>query len=103
MRISTEQAAAEQHVYDQLEARDGDTVDAFADHCENWLGSEHTLPLLRAVIATDDAAWHRLMARIASDAPALHAALAGIVSHFEKHRAEFIEEEAQNLTRRDAA
>lgn len=103
MRISTEQADAEQHVYDQLEARDGDTVDAFADHCENWLGSEHTLPLLRAVIATDDAAWLRLMARIKPEAPALHSALAGIVDHIEKHRARFIAEQAQQLTHGEAA
>lgn len=103
MRISTEQAAAEQHVYDQLEAREPDAVDAFAAHCDDSLPSEQTLSLLRAVIETGDAAWLRLMARIKPEAPVLHSALAGIVDHIEKHRARFIAEQAQQLTHGEAA
>ncbi|MDG9784669.1 hypothetical protein [Metapseudomonas otitidis] len=103
MRISTEQAAAQQHVYDQLEARDGDAVEAFSTHCEAELLSAQVLPLVRAVIETDDAAWLRLMARIETTSPGLHSALSGLVDHIERHRARFIAEHAEHLIRSAAA
>lgn len=97
MRTDTASAAVEQHVYEKLEARDKDMVDAFVDHCDTWLGSEHTRPLLLAVIEFDDRRWPSLRAAVAQHCPALCGALDQIINHIEKHRAEFIECEAQRL------
>lgn len=95
--ISKEQAAVERHVYEKLEARDEVTVDSFAEHCDLWMGKEHTKPLLMALIELDDMRWPFLHAAIAQHCPSLCLALDGIINHIEKHRAEFIECEAESI------
>lgn len=97
--LPTDLADTQQHVYDQLEARDSETCDSFAEHCENWLGKDHTKPLLLAIIEMDDTPWLRLMAHIEGKAPDLHKALSGIVDHIERNRTDFIAEEALTIIR----
>lgn len=94
MRISPVQAATERHVYNQLEAREKDTVDHFVEHCENWLSSDETKPLLLAIIELDDRRWPFVRADLMVHCPQLAKAFDKIINHVERHRKEFIEEES---------
>lgn len=95
--ISAIQAATEQHVYHQLEAREKDTVDHFVEHCELWLSKDETMPLLLAIIELDDKRWPFLRADMRVHCPKLAAAFDKIIDHVERHRAEFIECEAEEI------
>lgn len=92
--ISAIQAATEQHVYNQLEAREKDTVDHYAEHCELWIGKDELIPLITAIIELDDKRWPFLRADMQVHCPNLAKAFDRIINHVERHRAEFIEEES---------
>lgn len=95
--ISAIQAVTEQHVYNQLEAREKDTVDHYADHCETWMDRETVRALLIAIIELDDRRWPFVRADLMVHCPNLAKAFDKIINHVERHRAEFIECEAESL------
>lgn len=95
--INALQAVTEQHVYNQLEAREKDTVDHFVEHCELWLSRDETMPLLLAIIELDDRRWPFVRADLMVHCPNLAKAFDRIINHVERHRAEFIECEAESL------
>ena len=92
--ISAEQASMERQVYERLNKRDEVAVSNFAEHCELWIGKDELLPLLIAIIELDDRRWPFLRADMRVHCPNLAAAFDKVIDHVEKHRAEFIEEEA---------
>lgn len=96
-QISKIQAVTEQHVYNQLEAREKDTVDHFVEHCELWLSRDETMPLLLAIIELDDRRWPFVRADLMVHCPNLAKAFDKIINHVERHRAEFIEEESKSI------
>lgn len=100
--ISAIQAVTERHVYDQLEAREKDTVDHFVDHCELWLSKDETMPLLLAIIELDDKHWPFVRADLMVHCPNLAKAFDKIINHVERHRAEFIEEESKSIIKASA-
>lgn len=95
--ISAIQAVTEQHVYNQLEAREKDTVDHFVEHVDLWLSSDETKPLLLAIIELDDRRWPFVRADLMVHCPNLAKAFDKIINHVERHRAEFIEEESKSI------
>lgn len=87
-------SAIEQAIHEQLDARDEVTCAQFAEHCATWVEPELVLELCQALIIYQAPNW--LIDPIRSHSPDLGRALDKLYTHIDRHRAEFIEEEAGN-------
>lgn len=86
--------AIEQAIKEQLDARDEVICAQFAEHCATWIDNALVLELCLALINYPVPEW--LAERIRPQSPDLSAALTKLYTHIDRHRAEFIEEEAGN-------
>lgn len=92
----TLQQQFEQQIHAALDAGDELTQREYAEHAGNWVDRELTEALCLGVIkGCPGGNWQGLLATIARQAPDLAAAIRQLDEHVDKHRAEFMEEEAQ--------
>lgn len=92
----TLQQQFEQQIHFALDAGDESTQRDYAEHAGNWVDRELTEALCLGVIkGCPGGNWLGLLSTIERQAPALAAALRQLDQHVDRHRAEFMEEEAQ--------
>lgn len=97
--INKEQAAAEQHIHDLIEARDANVMLQYASYSETEVDHDTIRNLLLAILLTDDRIWRFVLAEVSTHSRGLSAALKDLATAMEKQRAAFMEFQALALLR----